>query len=324
LAAHHPDLAAGNPYRRVTLRQGLVVILLSAAYLLLSHWLVGYKTDQLVLTIIANICYFAHPVTRKFIVNFSIFILYWALYDWMKAFPNYRYHSVDIGGLYNTEKSIFGITVDGVVRTPNEYFDLNRSTALTVLAGCFYLTWVPLPLLFALYLLFTRERRYQLFAWSFLIVNTVGFVIYYLHPAAPPWYIKEHGFTFISSVKSNEAALAVFDQVTGTQIFHSLYSKGSNVFAAMPSLHSAYPLIVFYYAWRYRFKYIKWFFAVVMMGIWFSAVYTYHHYTLDVLAGIATGIFGIFITQKILKKLGVVDDVSEALHLTTARRANKN
>jgi membrane-associated phospholipid phosphatase len=39
-------------------------------------------------------------------------------------------------------------------------------------------------------------------------------------------------------------------------------------------------------------------FAVVAVGIWLSAIYTSHHYVLDVLAGIACAVAGIFIFQK--------------------------
>lgn len=33
---------------------------------------------------------------------------------------------------------------------------------------------------------------------------------------------------------------------------------------------------------------------MVMVGIWFAAVYTSHHYLADVLAGITTALVGIF------------------------------
>jgi membrane-associated phospholipid phosphatase len=38
-------------------------------------------------------------------------------------------------------------------------------------------------------------------------------------------------------------------------------------------------------------------FATILAGIWFSAVYTGHHYILDVLGGIFSAILGIFLIQ---------------------------
>ncbi len=61
------------------------------AYLLLSIWLVGFKTDQLVLIAIFNAMYYSSGITRKFITGFSIFVVYWIIFDYMKAFPNYTF-----------------------------------------------------------------------------------------------------------------------------------------------------------------------------------------------------------------------------------------
>ena len=38
-------------------------------------------------------------------------------------------------------------------------------------------------------------------------------------------------------------------------------------------------------------------FALIMLGIWFTAVYSGHHYVLDVLAGIGCAIIGINLFQ---------------------------
>jgi membrane-associated phospholipid phosphatase len=70
----------------------------------------------------------------------------------------------------------------------------------------------------------------------------------------------------------------------------------------MPSLHSSYPLIVLYYATRYQLGWIRLFFGVVMVGIWFAAVYNSHHYVLDVLAGILCALAGIYLFQWILQR----------------------
>lgn len=268
---------------------------ISALYLVLSYFLVGFKTDQLVLIGIFNTLYYLTSTTRKFIIGFSIFIVYWIIYDYMKAFPNYNYGAVHIADLYNFEKNIFGITQAGKILTPNEYWLLHTNSFLDVLTGFFYLMWVPVPLAFAAFLFFSNEKRNFLnFLLTFVWVNLLGFVVYYLYPAAPPWYVQQHGFEFIANTPGNTAGLVRFDNFFGADLFKSIYSKGSNVFAAMPSLHSAYPLIVVYYAAKGKFRKANIFFITVMLGIWFAAVYTSHHYLADVLAGIITAIIGIF------------------------------
>ena len=124
-------------------------------------------------------------------------------------------------------------------------------------------------------------------------MNLLGFVIYYAYPAAPPWYVQQVGFGFHPLTPGNTAGLGRWDDLFHVRVFSGLYSKSSNVFAAMPSLHAAYPLTVLYYGIRCRLGWWNVLFAIIMAGIWFSAVYTGHHYVLDVLAGIGTGLCGI-------------------------------
>jgi hypothetical protein len=275
----------------------LVTSLISLAYLLLSVLLVGFKTDQLVLIAIFNGLYYGANTTRKFITGFSIFIVYWIIYDYMKAFPNYAFSDVHIEGLYNAEKAWFGIASEGGILTPNEYFQQHQHWVLDMLSGIFYLCWVPIPLLFAAWLFFKNRPLFLQFAIAFFVVNLLGFVVYYVYPAAPPWYVQEHGFQFLPATPGNTAGLKRFDELTGLTVFQSLYAKGSNVFAAMPSLHSAYPVIVLFYGAKGRFSYMNLVFAAIMLGIWCSAVYTSHHYVLDVLAGICTAGAGISLVE---------------------------
>lgn len=274
-------------------RSVVIVSFLSVAYLLLSHFLVGYKSDELVLVFIVNTLFYLSPATRKFILGFTIFIVYWIIFDYMKAFPNYNYNPVHIAGLYNFEKSLFGIHYQGKIITANEYWQINHRPVIDVVTGLFYLCWIPVPLGFAAYLFFKNKRHFLYFALTFFTVNLLGFVVYYLYPAAPPWYVQYHGFQFIANTPGNTGGLARFDQFFHADIFKSIYAKGSNVFAAMPSLHSSYPVIVLYYGFKNRMGWVNIAFATVMLGIWFTAVYASHHYIVDVLSGIVCAIAGI-------------------------------
>lgn len=283
-------------------RQFVIVAAISLLYLLLSYILIGFKTDQVYLMLLFNALYFTSHITRKFITGFSIFIIFWIIFDFMKAFPNYLYQDVRIESLYNMEKALFGIPHEGRIITPNEFWITHKTSFLDVLTGIFYLCWVPVPLAFAGYLFFKNRLAFLYFSLTFLFVNLMGFVIYYLYPAAPPWYVQLHGFDFLASTPGNTGGLERFDAFFGVDIFHSLYSKSSNVFAAMPSLHSSYPLIVLFYGIKYRLGWINLFFGIVMVGIWFAAVYNSHHYVLDVLAGIVCAVTGIYLFQWVIQR----------------------
>lgn len=267
----------------------LTVTAISAAYLLLAAWLIGFKGDQVFLVGLFNVLFYLSGPTRRFILGFSIFIVFWIIFDSMKAFPNYRYNIVHIESIYRAEKNLFGMNG----RTPNEYWQTHTSPFLDILAGVFYLCWIPVPLAFAGYLFYKDKNAFLRFSLTFLLVNLLGFVIYYVYPAAPPWYVQQYGFGFNPHTPGNTAGLGRFDSLLHVHVFAGLYAKSSNVFAAMPSLHASYPLIVLYHGIRTRQGWINLLFGTIMAGIWFAAVYSSHHYVLDVLAGILCGLAGI-------------------------------
>jgi len=288
---------------KTTVKQVITVSSLTTFYLLLSWWLVGFKSDQVFLVVVVNLLFYVSAVTRKFVTGFAIFIVYWIVFDYMKAFPNYDYHTVHIADLYNCEKKLFGISFNGKIMTPNEYWRTNSTTFLDIIGGIFYLCWIPVPLAFAAYLFFRNRKQFLYFSLTFVLVNFLGFIVYYLYPAAPPWYVQFHGFDFQPGTHSNPAGLVRFDNYFHAGIFKSIYSKGSNVFAAMPSLHSSYPVIVLYYGLKNRLGYINILFAIVMLGIWFTAVYAGHHYIVDVIAGVICAICGITLFNISIKKI---------------------
>lgn len=301
------DLQANKPF--YALKDIIVTTAVSLFYLLFSWFLIGFNMNQVVLALLFNVLFYASSVTRKFILGFSIFIVYWILFDYMKAFPNYNYNKVHIAELYHLEKHIFGISADGNLLTPNEYLRLHANAVLDFMGGIFYLMWIPVPLAFAGYLFFVKKDQFLRFSLTFVLVNMIGFVIYYLYPAAPPWYVLEHGFVFIAHTHSNPAGLIRFDHLLHISVFQSIYRQGSNVFAAMPSLHSSYPVIVLYYGLKNRLGMMNIVFGIVMVGIWFTAVYASHHYLLDVFAGITCAIVGINLFNWLMK-----NSVLKSLH----------
>ena len=124
---------------------------------------------------------------------------------------------------------------------------------------------------------------------------------YYIHPAAPPWYVIEHGFTPVLNTPGSVAGLGRFDSLVGAPVFHSIYCNNSNVFAAVPSLHAAYMLVATIYAIISRqSKLCIGIFAFICMGIWWTAVYSTHHYIIDVLLGILTTIVALLILERLL------------------------
>ena len=283
----------------------LTVVVIAIIFIAITTVFVGLRPEHLLIVSIFLILFFAGKSTRKLAVGLLPFFIFGISYDWMRVYPNYEVNPIDVRNLYDLEKFLFGIEENGTLLIPCEYFALHHSVIADILAGFFYLCWVPVPIAFGLWLYLKKDRRlYLRFSIVFLLVNLIGFAGYYIPPAAPPWYAINYGFEAILNTPGNTAALGRFDELVGLPIFDSLYSRNSNVFAAIPSLHAAYMVVAFYYALVKKcHPAIITIFAVLMCGIWFTAVYSSHHYIIDVLLGITCALLGILFFEKGLMKI---------------------
>ncbi|MCL1938183.1 MAG: phosphatase PAP2 family protein [Candidatus Azobacteroides sp.] len=276
-----------------------------AIYILSTAWFIGLRWEHLALAGAFLLLFGANEKSRKLVVGLIPFFIFGISYDWMRVFPNYQVNPVDVEDLFNLEKKLFGITDHGIKLIPSEYFSLHHHPIADFLSGLFYLGWVPIPVLFGIYLYFKNQKEIFLrFSLVFLLVNLIGFVFYYLHPAAPPWYVMLYGFERVFDIPGNTGGLSRFDDLIGIPLFHSIYGRNANVFAAVPSLHSAYLVVVLFYAVKDKcHPIILAIIAFFMCGIWFTAVYMAHHYIIDVLLGIFCALLGIFLFECMLMKL---------------------
>ena len=236
------------------------------------------------------------------------FILTGVLYDsqryWGKAVRGIPH----IAELYILEKELFGVRSPSGTLTLNEWFGLHLHPVLDFIAGGAYLTFIGIFILLAAY--FTRRIHFdpdsesapsrrlwsaRAPAWSFLVVNVLGFATWFLYPAAPPWYVDAYGLdTILLDVPMNPARTLRFDALFGTSFFTGMYGAGSNPFGAIPSLHISYPVMSVVFAMRLeRFRA----FTIVFTGlVGFAAVYLNHHYLIDVLLGVFYGLVAAAIT----------------------------
>ena len=174
---------------------------------------------------------------------------------------------------------------------------------------------MPIPIGFGIYLYFVDKVLFLKYSLTFLLVNLFGFIIYYLYPAAPPWYVQDYGFDFKTGIPGSRAGLERFDNLIGIPIFKSIYNKNTNVLAAMPSLHSAYPIVVLYFAFKKNIHLaVKIMFIIFLFGIWFSAVYSSHHYIIDVIGGLITAVIVIYVFELILKKQSITNIIIKYIH----------
>jgi len=222
--------------------------------------------------------------TRRFLIDLSPCVAVAIGYDVVR-YARAAWLSPDrvIGcGLRNLELSLFSVA-PGV--TPQDWFVAHHSAVFDLIFAVPYAVFIYVAGLYSAYLYFADRRRMRRYVWAFAVANYMSFVLWLALPAAPPWYVRQHGCVIDLSVLPNPAALARVDTLLGIDYFHGLYSRAASVFGALPSMHCAYPVIGLLTA-RSAATRLTWplhvGYTVLMFG---AAVYLDHHWIIDGLAG---------------------------------------
>jgi inositol phosphorylceramide synthase catalytic subunit len=268
------------------------VPVLSAGYLALAEALGGAGPEHFIAVVLFLGLALWSDGSRRLARVAMPFLLYGVVYDSMRWYEDIiRSPVIHLHEPYNFDLRLFGINTASGRLTPNEWFQLHTNPVLDFVCGLSYTPFLFIgeSAVLALYLLYGgQERRAVRFTWVFVLSNFVGFSLYYIYPAAPPWYVAAHGFTADLGVRASAAGALRFDQLVGLPVMASFYGKSADVFGAIPSLHVVYPMLALLYGWRLpRFRIFA---AVYLFLVCLSAVYLNHHYILDILVGFALGL----------------------------------
>lgn len=259
---------------------------------------VGLDLNAVLFYVMVGVLLFGNSLSRKLLICFLPLLIYLFIYNSLQILHDYNPLPIHNEGLYNLEVQYFGVYVDGIKVSICEFFIQNIHPFLDLISGAFYITWIPFPILFAFLLFFKKRRKLVFDFWlAFLVINLFGFLIYVLLPAAPPWYYFKYGSEIMLDTIGDPAGLARFDKMIGFGLYEGMYSQSTNTFGALPSMHAAFPMVLSYYSLKYNNRILSALFILSMVSIWFAALYSSHHYVIDLLLGMSCAIIGIFLTE---------------------------
>lgn len=267
-----------------------VIVLVGIAFFLAWTFFVGeLRTEHFVLSALyVGLFWLGNDEAAYFAYLALPFLLVGILYDNLTLALPLR-GDIHIADLYEAELAWFGITTAGGTQILPDYFRENPVTLFDFVCGLAYITYLAEVFVIAGILFFKDVRGLSLLAWGWCLLNVFGMITWILYPAAPPWYVEQHGLgPAVLDAAPSAAGAARFDELVGVGVFASFYSRNANVFGAMPSLHCGYPTLVMCVVWRYGWRWRAPTVAFLAL-VAFSAVYLRHHYVLDVLAGMIYG-----------------------------------
>lgn len=162
-------------------------------------------------------------------------------------------------------------------------YDPDRVHWWDMLASWVYFSHFVLALGVALVLWLSNRARWAAFMRRWLFLCGAGLATYFAYPAAPPWWAYEHGYLTevvrISTRGWAELGLhGAFNALNSGQL-------ASNPVAAMPSLHTAWALLVVAFFLPSVSR--RWWPLLLAypLAMTFTLVYTGEHYIIDVFVG---------------------------------------
>ena len=257
-------------------------------------WLRFLRPDQLFLILLLFVLGIQKGRRmRLFLVDWLPFIVFVTLYDMMRSFAPRLYSRVHVIEPHQWELAIFGWMANGDIPAFSlqawraAHADDTLKIAVDVVLSMAYASFfvAPVILMGILWWKLKDRRTFWRFSCTLLLLNYMALVTFVLYPAAPPWYYQEFGTTQpAETVYYGQAAaggLLHLDALFNMGLFATVWgSFNPNYFAAVPSLHGAWPVAVAIFAlmaFGRKAWPIVFYPALVIVG----GVYFNHHYLID-------------------------------------------
>ena len=153
-----------------------------------------------------------------------------------------------------------------------------------VLVVITYMTHFMASLVVAVVLWARSYAVFRRYVWTLVTLTVATLATYALYPAAPPWMASINNYLPQGVVRVVGETLLK----TGGHTVNSAVERGStyaNSVAAIPSLHSAVPMMMLLFFWPLVTRRVRVALVTYVVVMTFSLVYGGEHYVTDVLLG---------------------------------------
>jgi membrane-associated phospholipid phosphatase len=269
-------------YRAAQDRNHTLLLGVQLLYLVLfSGWLVASHTWPAPDVVMAGLLVFAILSARglRFLRDWTPFLVLVLAYVALPGIVPGLQKRVHVGFPITVDRTL-GLGALPTSRLQAAFFDPHHLHWYDYLTALLYLLHFVVPLAFAYLLWHWRRPLFTRFVRSYLLLIYAGFITYVVFPMAPPWWASQQGrippvHQVLDSVR--------WQGVGNPVVLLSRYFQTDPV-AAMPSIHAAFPVLVWLVAWRI---WPRWGWALVLypLAMGFAVVYAGEHYLVDVIAG---------------------------------------
>jgi len=236
--------------------------------------------------------YRSFPTKRELLLVWPL-LLWLIVFQFAQFIPDDYRPTIDVSTLPMMDRTLFGTELVYTVQPRNDF--------LVLLAATPYLMHFILPWFYAFYLYLIDAKPFT-FLWCVGILNTLAVATQILFPTAAPWYNAKYGMEPANyAMRGDPGRLGRADSILNFQLFSGIYGNSPIVFGSFPSLHAAWPFLIAAFstysslsAYRLKWVYVFW--------VWWAAIYTKHHFIIDVIGGGIYAAFVMFVAKKLLSR----------------------
>ncbi len=218
--------------------------------------------------------------TKQFIKDWLPFLLLLFSYEYLRGLIPMLSSAPHIFPMITVDKLLFGfiptIELQTILYNPNvtHWYDY--------LAVILYISHFVVPMIIA-FLLWIYDRNYfKKYSWALLILSYMAFFTFIIFPAMPPWMAANKGYIPPLNKIMDQVFLSFAHPISVPSIYQFF---GADLVAAVPSLHAAYPWLIFLFIFQ-KLRFLSMLLIPYVIGVWFAVVYLGEHYVIDVVAGI--------------------------------------
>lgn len=256
----------------------LRLLVLSIVFIIVVSQRIFWTPDTLFIVLL--VVFTAFGQARGFIIRFFPLVLLITLYDLFRGIADDLNRNVHFTEMIEFDRWMFFGKLPtvvlqewwwhGVVRWYDFYFYF------------LYTMHFVSPVLLAVVIWKKADKHYWQYMWALVGLSFAAFVTYVLYPAAPPWMASIEGYI-------EEPMRRVSSDIwwaMGINDFDKLYDQlPANPVAAIPSLHSAYPLLISLFTTGLFGMKRFWWIYIYPISMWVGVVYIGEHYVIDVILG---------------------------------------
>jgi hypothetical protein len=233
--------------------------------------------------------------TRKFLLDFLPLLFILLSYEYLRGLAGLEDEGIHFFGQINADLFLFRgnlppIFLQQLLYNPNhlQWYDF--------LFTIVYFIHFVIPLVFAYILWILNREKFKEFITGLSILSYAGWITYLLYPSAPPWLASNLGY-IPHITKIMDFTVKAFPESIHLPTAYQNFNP--NQVAAIPSLHAAYPFLIFLFGYRFFGK--KMLPMLLYTGIvWLAIIYLGEHYFSDCLIGALYALGAYIITVKVL------------------------